>query len=135
MDILVALYIANAVLLILHEMDSSYWKEWNLLKPPSGGARAGFDDLKALTVFLLLHIPLLFLVLYGLLRLQEGTSTGLVLSLVLSGAGLFAFGLHMVFLKKGRPEFRAAISIGILISTLVVSIAQLALTLVRLFAG
>jgi len=49
------LYLINAVLLINHEIDSAYWKEWDLFKLPGG-----------LAGFLLLHFPLLFIILYGL---------------------------------------------------------------------
>lgn len=128
MDILVWLYITNAVLLILHEMDSAYWREWNLLK----SANAAGNDIKDLAVFLLLHIPLLFLILWGVIKLYEETKAGLVLSLVFAATSIFAFVFHVIFLKKGRPEFRAPVSIGILCATLVVSIAQSGLTIARL---
>jgi len=35
-DLLLWLYLANAVLLINHEIDSAYWKEWELFKLPGG---------------------------------------------------------------------------------------------------
>ena len=48
------LYLANAILLIIHEIDSAFWKEWELFKLPGG-----------INGFLILHFPLLFLILYG----------------------------------------------------------------------
>ncbi|MBA4387075.1 MAG: hypothetical protein C0404_03780 [Verrucomicrobia bacterium] len=128
MDILVWLYMTSAVLLILHEMDSAYWKEWNLFKRSNDPS----TDTRDLGGFLIFHIPLLFLALWGLLKLHEGTKAGLIVSLVFAATGLFAFVFHMVFLKKGRPEFRAPVSICILCATLLVSIAQLCLTIARL---
>jgi hypothetical protein len=128
MDVLIWLYMTNAVLLILHEMDSAYWKEWNLFS----GKNDASADTRNLGVFLIFHIPLLFLALWGLLKLQEGAKAGLVMSIVFAATGLFAFVIHMSFLKKGRPEFRAPVSIGILVATLIVSIAQLALTITRM---
>jgi hypothetical protein len=53
--LLLGLYLVNSVLLINHEIDSAYWKEWRLFKLPGGS-----------TGFLLLHFPLLFLILLGL---------------------------------------------------------------------
>ena len=47
-DRLLWLYLTNAVLLINHEIDSAYWKEWELFRLPGGIAG-----------FLLLHSPLL----------------------------------------------------------------------------
>jgi hypothetical protein len=120
-DILLWLYLVNAVLLINHEIDSAYWKEWELFKLPGG-----------ITGFLIIHFPLLFLVLYGLIEVYKQSDTGLILSLVLGAAGIFAFCIHMFFIKKGREEFKIAISIFILVSTLIVSTAQGVVTILLL---
>jgi hypothetical protein len=117
-DILLWLYLVNAVLLINHEIDSAYWKEWELFKLPGG-----------ITGFLIIHFPLLFLVLYGLILVFKQTVAGLIFSLVLSFAGIFAFFIHMFFLKKGRSEFKVPISIFILAATLIVSIIQAVITI------
>ncbi len=112
------LYLINAVLLILHEMDSAYWREWRLFKLPG-----------AMTGFLLLHVPLLGLLLYGLLLLERQASAGLLFSIVVSAGGLFAFGIHTYFLKHGHAEFNVLISKVILGGTLVVSLLQAAATI------
>ena len=122
-DLLVWIYIANAVLLIIHEIDSAYWKEWDLI-----GMKGG------ITLFLILHFPLVFAVLYGLLEVSRGTFSGSVFSLMLAGIGIIAFVLHMYFLKKGRDEFRTPISIIILVSALLVSVVQAAVTIMILRA-
>lgn len=113
-DTLFWLYMANSVLLINHEIDSAYWNEWKLFKLPGG-----------ITLFLLIHIPLLFAILYGLILVYENTFSGLIFSLVLSSAGIFAFTIHMYFIKKGHDEFKTPVSISILIGTLLVSIVQI----------
>ncbi len=112
------LYLVNTVLLILHEMDSAYWKEWDLFRLPGG-----------IGGFLLIHFPLYLAGLYGLVLVSQGASAGLILSLVVGAAGIFAFGIHTFFLRKGRPEFNTQISKGILDLLLIVSIAQIAATL------
>ncbi len=106
-------YLINAILLINHEIDSAYWKEWDLFKLPGG-----------ISGFLVLHIPLLFFVLYGLVLVYQHLFSGLVFSLILSGAGIFAFTIHSYFLKKGRNEFKNMVSIFILVATLIVSLTQ-----------
>ncbi len=111
------LYMINAILLINHEIDSAYWKEWELFKLPGG-----------LSFFLLLHFPLLFLVLYGLILVHTQSPGALVMSLVLAAGGIFAFSIHMFFINRGRPEFRNPVSLFILIALLVVSFAQAAVT-------
>ena len=95
-DILLWVYLINAVLLILHEIDSAYWKEWELFRLPGG-----------VTSFLLVHIPILLLVLYGLVLVSQRAFAGLVLSLILGFAGVFAFSIHAYFIRRGRDEFKS----------------------------
>ena len=116
-DILLWVYLINAVLLILHEIDSAYWKEWELFRLPGG-----------VTSFLLVHIPILLLVLYGLVLVSQRTAAGLILSLILSFAGVFAFSIHGYFIRRGRDEFKSPISQAILVATLAVSLVQAAIT-------
>lgn len=104
------IYLVNAVLLINHEIDSAFWQEWKLFKLPGG-----------ISGFLLLHFPVLFFVLYGLVLVYRQAFVGLFFSLLLSAGGLFAFAAHMYFMKKGRDEFKSPLSVAILISTFLVS--------------
>jgi hypothetical protein len=117
MHFLFWLYLLNATMLIVHEIDSAYWKEWKLLHIPGGE-----------TGFLLLHVPLLAPVLYGLVLIDRGMLAGLILSLVVSGSGLFAFSIHSIFLRRGHSEFKTSVSLGILWIILLVSLAQFILT-------
>jgi hypothetical protein len=119
--ILFWIYLLNSVLLINHEIDSAYWQEWKLFRLPGG-----------LTGFLLLHFPLLFLVIYGLVLVSREAPAGLILSLALSLGGIFAFSIHTYFLRQGHDEFRLPISRFILVATLLVSLAQAVMTLALL---
>ena len=118
------IYIVNATLLITHEIDSAYWREWELFKLPGG-----------LAGFLVIHLPLVFLVLYGLILVDRQSLAGLIFSLVLSLVGLFAFVIHMIFIKKGDPAFKTPVSLGILVATLAVSIAQAAAVIIGFISG
>jgi hypothetical protein len=115
------LYLVNAVLLINHEIDSAYWKEWELFRLPGGIAG-----------FLWIHFPLLFVILFGLVQVYRGTLAGLVFSMLLSLGGLFAFTIHSYFIRRGRDEFKTPLSLGILAATLLVSLAQGAVTVLEL---
>ena len=117
-EMLFWVYLVNAVLLINHEIDSAYWKEWDLFGTPGG-----------ITGFLLIHFPALFLFLYGLVLVYQGATAGLIVSLILSLSGLFAFTIHTYFIRRGREEFATPISRIILIATLFVSLIQLFITL------
>lgn len=114
-------YIINAALLINHEIDSAYWKEWELFKLPGG-----------IGGFLIIHFPLIFLVLIGLVEVYKNTVPGFIFSLMLSVGGIAAFVIHTVFLIKGREEFKKPISIAILVAVLLVSVFQLGLTLANI---
>jgi hypothetical protein len=117
-DILFWVYLTNAVLLILHEIDSAYWKEWELFHLPGG-----------VTGFVLVHIPILPVILYGLVLVFQRTFAGLILSLILGSAGVFAFSIHSYFIRRGRDEFKSPISLAILVAALAVSLVQAATTI------
>ena len=116
------LYLMNAILLIIHEIDSAFWKEWELFKLPGG-----------IGGFLIMHFPLLFLILYGLVLVSEKSFLGLIVSLVLSAGGIFTFCIHTAFIRRGRHEFNTPISRFILNLMLGVSTIQAALTLYILY--
>ena len=118
------LYVATLTLVILHEMDAVHWREWEML-----GVRGG------VTGFLLFHVPLWAAALWGLGEARNGTTSGWVLSLVVAGAGLTVFGVHTWFLRKGRPEFRAPISLAIIGLCLPVSAALAAVTMAAMLGG
>ena len=121
METLLWVYLVNTVLLILHEMDSAFWKEWELFHLPGGS-----------TGFLLVHFPLYCLGLYGLVLVARETPVGLIYSLVISLAGIGAFLLHSWFLHKGRPEFNVPVSKSILWSTFILSLIQAGITITLL---
>ena len=112
------LYWINAALLSTHEVDSAYWKEWDLFHLPGG-----------LPGFLLLHIPLFLLVLWGFDEIVCGRRRGLWFSLILAVSGIFALTVHGLLLLRGGTEFRTPVSILLLISVGAVSIAQFVVTL------
>ena len=109
------LYWTNAVLLATHEVDSAYWKEWGLFHLPFG-----------LAGFLLLHVVLFALLLWGYEQVVQARRAGVWASLILAASGIFALAAHGVLLLRGGTEFRVPVSILILAATGVVSIAQLA---------
>ena len=67
------LYFVNAILLICHEIESAYWKEWELFKMKGG-----------ITLFVIIHIPLVALILYGLIEFYLTSIIGAIFSFVLS---------------------------------------------------
>lgn len=116
-DVLLWIYLINATLIITHEIDSAYWKEWELFKLPG-----------KINFFLILHIFLVFIILLGIVLLLNNLLWGLILSLILSLAGIFAFSIHRWFISKGHSEFKTTVSQSILVTTLIISLIQLFFT-------
>jgi len=109
------LYLANATVLLTHQMDAAYWHEWELFGLPGG-----------LQLYLLMNLPIVWVVLSGArAQAQEGRS-GLAHSWLLVGAGLFAAGFHGVHLLRGSEAFLLPVSLGLLAATLLLSTAQAA---------
>ena len=120
-DVVFWLYSANATLLIVHEIESAYRQEWKLFRLPGG-----------INFFLIVHLPMVFLILYGLVQVEQASLAGKILSLVLALAGVFAFSIHSFLNLRGHPEFKTPISITVLAATLCVSVAQLVTTILWL---
>ena len=81
------------------------------------------------TGFLIIHIPLVMIVIYGLILVDRQSFAGLFVSLVLSLSGIFAFIIHRYFNKKGHQEFTTRVSQMILNSTCIVSLVQLIMSI------
>jgi hypothetical protein len=108
------LYLTNTVLLTVHEIDSAYWHEWQLLRLPGG-----------IDLFLILHIPILGVVLYGFWRVVQQRAGARAFSGALAVVGIGTFSLHMILMAAGNPEFREPVSLTVLGAVLVVSGIQL----------
>jgi hypothetical protein len=105
------LYIATASLLVGHQIDSAYWHEWTLFGIPGG-----------IQVFVLLNLPLVLIVLYGLIQVVRSPRRGARFALGLAVVGVAAFFIHLVFAWRGHPEFRNLTSWAILSATLLSSL-------------
>ena len=89
MQIITMLYILNATLLLLHEIESAYEKEWEILKLP--GKISGF---------LLLHIPIIILILYGLIEIERNSTIGLIFSILTGVGGVIPFIVHKIIVRN-----------------------------------
>lgn len=108
------LYLANTVMLVVHEIDSAFWHEWDLLGLPGG-----------IQTFLILHIPLLGLVLLGFRQVVLGRRGARAFSWALALIGIGAVSLHAILIAMGHPEFRQPMSGFVLGGILVISLLQI----------
>ena len=115
------LYIVNATLLLLHEIESAYEKEWEILKLPGN-----------ITGFLLLHIPIIILLFYGLIEIDKNSTIGLIFGIILGIGGVIPSIVHKVFFKTpdqfNLPISNVIIYLNILsgISLLFISVSHFA---------
>jgi hypothetical protein len=123
LSLLFWIYLINSVILINHEIDSAYWQEWKLFSP---------DEKIDIKGFLIVHFPVLFAVLFGLVLVDKEMITGYIISLLVATGGIFAFFFHFYHLKKGRHEFNNWLSKLILILTLPISVVQMLLTILEM---
>lgn len=107
------LYLANAAVLLVHQMDAAYWHEWTLFGMPGG-----------LAVYLLLNLPIALVVLAGYGAVVAHRPAAVPLSALLVLSGLFAGGFHAFHLARGDAAFRALVSLLLLAAAVILSLAQ-----------
>jgi hypothetical protein len=114
------LYWFTASLLIVHEIDSAYWREWELFGLPGG-----------IGAFLAIHVPLVLLVLWGYERVIAGTRAGTRMALAVGAAGIATAAIHGAFLLRGSEAFRTAPSLALIAAAGVAGIALVAVAVRR----
>ncbi len=121
MKAITLLYVINATLLLLHEIESAYEKEWEILKLPG-----------KITGFLLLHIPIIIIIFYGLMEIEKETTPGLILGVILGIGGIIPFAVHNIIFK--RPgQFSLPISNAVMCLSVISGVGLLFLS-IRAFA-
>jgi hypothetical protein len=109
------LYPLTASLLVVHEIDSAYWREWELFGLPGG-----------VELFLAIHLPLALLLLWGQGQVAARTRAGLWVSVAAGMAGVATGVIHGTFLARGAAQFRSAGSLGLIAATTASGLALLA---------
>ena len=89
MSLISFIFIINASLILLHEIESAYVREWEILKIPG-----------KITVFLLLHIPILLFLFWGLVEIEKLTAISQIIALIAGTGGILPFILHKVIVRK-----------------------------------
>ena len=88
---LIFFYVLNVTLLFLHEIESGYEKEWEILKIPG-----------KITGFLLLHIPILFVFFYGFYCILKYPQMKVIISIIIGTAGFIPFIVHKIIFKRNE---------------------------------
>ena len=108
------LFLANATVLITHQIDAAYWHEWELFHIPGGNQ-----------VNLIANIPIIGLVLYVHSRVVASLETGLAFYKLLAILGFVTVAIHSFFFFIGSESFMQPMSFALFIATFVLSTWQL----------
>lgn len=98
MKFITIIFVLNATLLLLHEIESAFEREWEILNLPG-----------RITGFLIMHIPIIFLLFYGAIEIDKQTRIGSILGIITGIGGVIPFVVHKI-LKKVKDSFNRAIS-------------------------
>lgn len=113
---LLAVYLANASFLLCHEIDSAYWREWELFHLPGGAAG-----------FVALHLALVPLVLWGVVAIARCSPPARWLALLVGLAGIAGGVAHAAFLMAGDEQFATPFSVGLIAAFFIASAVQVLL--------
>jgi len=111
-------YLITMCLLIFHQIDAAYWKEWEMFYLP-GGVQG----------FLLFNILIIPIVLIGYKSVTVNDSRARKYSYFCAGLGIITFVIHLVFMILDYAQFTLPLSMIILISCLISSLYQVKQTL------
>lgn len=115
MKLLTLIYIVNTSLLLLHEIESAYEKEWEILNLPGN-----------ISGFLMLHIPILLILLFGLIEIEKQSMFGFIIGLIIGIAGLIPFIIHKIIVKR-KENFNKPISNIIIYSNVMTGVGTIIL--------
>ena len=104
MSLVSALYILNLTLLLIHEIESAYEKEWEILKLPG-----------RITGFLIIHIPVIIFLLHGMIEISSSTEYGLICGVITGFLGFLPFAVHKILVKR-KDKFNRMFSNAVIIS-------------------
>lgn len=122
MELITIFFILNATILLLHEIESAYEREWEILNLPG-----------KIDGFVLLHIPIIILFFYGALQIEKLTNAGLILGIITGAGGFIPFLVHRIFVVR-KDRFHSRISNVLIYTNIITGIATLLLS-IKLIIG
>lgn len=111
-------YLMTMCLLIFHQIDAAYWKEWEMFYLP-GGVQG----------FLFFNIILIPIVLLGYRSVIVNGERARNYSYFCAGLGIATFIIHLFFIILDYEQFTLPLSMFIIFSCLVSSLYQIKQTL------
>jgi hypothetical protein len=107
----------NLSLVMAHQADAAYWREWEMFGLPGG--------IQFFTVF---NLAAFMLLLWCFAALVSRRRTGLRASFLIAGLSGVVLPIHTGFALAGFEQFHLPVSIAVIVGTFVVSVWQAILT-------
>lgn len=98
-------YLVNATLVLCHEIDSAYWREWELFRLPGGAAG-----------FVVMHLVVVPIILVGLVMVARGSAQARWWSIPIGVAGAAGCIAHLTFLARGDERFSTPFSLSLIVA-------------------
>ena len=117
MRVLDRVAVLNLSLVMAHQADAAYWKEWEMFGLPGG-----------IQLFTLFNLAAFLLLLWLYSAVFSRQRKGLRSSFLIAALSGVVLPIHAIFALAGFTEFHLPVSIGIIIGTFIVSIWQAILT-------
>ena len=112
-----AVFVANATVLCVHQIDAAYWHEWELFHIPGGNQ-----------VNLLLNLPIVASVFWAYAQVATRSIRYTASHYYLAFLGFLTVSLHSVFYGLGAEEFQQPVSVALITATAILSAIQVVLT-------
>lgn len=108
------LYAINLALLLTHQVDAAYQREWEMMRVPGG-----------IEFFLIFNLAVSLPLILAYRSVVQNTKRARAAELILGGIGLLTVGIHVVFFALERNEFKQIESLLILIWIFITSVLQI----------
>jgi len=96
-------YFATLSVLIFHQIDAAYWKEWEMFNLPGG-----------IQGFLVFNIIAVSVLLNGFMHVISNTARAKMYSYLCAGLGIITFLIHCGFVITGYDQFSLPLSMVII---------------------
>lgn len=106
-------YFSTLCLLVLHQIDAAYWREWEMFQLPGG--------IQGYLAFNLLAIPVLLL---GYSQVLLRTDKALLYASLCAALGALTFLIHAGFALAGFSQFHLPLSMALILLCLLSALWQ-----------
>ena len=109
--------VLNLALVLVHQVDAAFWREWEMFRLPGG-----------IQLFNALNVGIFLVVLSCFVAVIERRLSGFRCSLVIALLCASVLPIHVAFALSGFTQFDLPFSIFLIAATFMVSIVQAVLT-------